>query len=75
VSSPLLCIIRNQLLTVSLSNFRIYFGEDFSIHCSAFRLDRDRNRTGTLLETYHPEHRVSLITWVRETIRAALPPP
>ncbi|KZT20349.1 hypothetical protein NEOLEDRAFT_1075722 [Neolentinus lepideus HHB14362 ss-1] len=55
-------------------NFRISYGEDFKILCSAFRLDRVNGRPESLLDTYEAKQQegVALLSWVEETIGVAL---
>lgn len=51
-------------------NFRIFTGKDFSIGCSAFRLDRGTGQEGEL-ETYSSRG-VPLLSWVERIINRAL---
>ncbi|TFK55925.1 hypothetical protein OE88DRAFT_1716574 [Heliocybe sulcata] len=55
-------------------NFRITYGEDFKILCSAFRLDRANGRPESLLDTYEARQQegLPLLSWVEETIGVAL---
>ncbi|TFK43483.1 subunit 17 of mediator complex-domain-containing protein [Crucibulum laeve] len=54
-------------------NFRIFYGKDFTIDCSAFQMERGTNEEG-LLQVYSsqgspPEK--SLLSWVKDTIAEA----
>jgi len=51
-------------------NFRISFGKDFSINCSAFQLHKKTPKQGKL-ETYSPNRAESLLAWVEHIISAA----
>ncbi|KII95133.1 hypothetical protein PLICRDRAFT_33966 [Plicaturopsis crispa FD-325 SS-3] len=52
-------------------NFRISYGENSSIQCSAFRMDRLSGRA-TLTKTYSADQDVSLLAWVHRIIEEAL---
>jgi hypothetical protein len=53
-------------------NFRILYRDEFSIGCSAFRLDRGRTGQETLLETYSVTGTMPLLSWVQNTIEKTL---
>ncbi|KDQ64550.1 hypothetical protein JAAARDRAFT_166933 [Jaapia argillacea MUCL 33604] len=55
-------------------NFRVSFGEGFTIMCSAFRLDSSDGHPGGIVATYNAKERpgLLLLAWVRETISMSL---
>lgn len=57
------------LLTCRGRTFRIFYGNDFTISCSAFRLDGTTSRQGHE-ETYH-SGQTSLLHWVERIITDA----
>ncbi|KAG5649016.1 hypothetical protein DXG03_000365 [Asterophora parasitica] len=67
-SIPQLC----QLLTDEVErNFRVTFGKDFTINCSAFQLHKETSKQGQL-GTYSPEQRtLSLLSWIERIISTA----
>lgn len=53
-------------------NFRVFYNNDYSIRCSAFRLDHGRHGRETALETYSTETVVPLLSWVQQMIDKTL---
>jgi len=53
-------------------NFRVFYDNDYSIRCSAFRLDHGRHGRETALETYSTETVVPLLSWVQQMIDKTL---
>lgn len=60
------------LYFVLLRNFRIFYECDYSIRCSAFRLDHGRHSRETALQTYSAENTEPLLSWVQQIIEKAL---
>jgi mediator of RNA polymerase II transcription subunit 17 len=66
-------LLRHLIIhSFSRRNFRVYYGEGFSLHCSSSRLDREGGRRGTFPETYVPENRMPILLWVDQIINRAL---
>jgi hypothetical protein len=52
-------------------NFSIFFGESYSIHCSAFPFDRDTGHKGMQVNNYTPNTPLPLMAWVERIIMRA----
>ena len=65
--------VRKNLLSFAClmksSNFRISFGRDYIIHCSASTLDRGHSGQEMFLEVYRSQSAISLMDWIEGVIR------
>ncbi|KAL4075817.1 subunit 17 of mediator complex-domain-containing protein [Scleroderma citrinum] len=53
-------------------NFGVVFGQDFTIHSSAYRLDRGSPDKLSLFDTYSPQKNISLISWQQAVLEQIL---